>query len=85
MSIAQLLADYGYWAVFIGGLREGETILVLAGFAAHQGHLSLPLKMTIALAVPTSAPAIGRTEPGRADPFSARCQRLVEAAAADHS
>jgi len=43
-----LLADHGYLAVFIGSLLEGETILVLAGFAAHQGLLSLPLTLTIA-------------------------------------
>jgi membrane protein DedA with SNARE-associated domain len=48
MSFEQLVSDYGYWAVFIGCLLEGETILVLAGFAAHQGHLSLPLTLAIA-------------------------------------
>src|SRR5437867_13107588 len=48
MSLTQLLADHGYLAVFIGSLLEGATILVLAGFAAHQGHLSLPLTLTIA-------------------------------------
>jgi membrane protein DedA with SNARE-associated domain len=48
MSFTQLLTDYGYLAVFIGCLLEGETILVLAGFAAHQGHLSLPVTLTIA-------------------------------------
>ena len=48
MSFAQLLADYGYVAVFIGSLLEGETILVLGGFAAHQGYLSLPVTLAIA-------------------------------------
>jgi len=48
MSLAQLLADHGYLAVFIASLLEGETILVLAGFAAHQGLLSLPLTLTLA-------------------------------------
>ena len=48
MTLAQLLADYGYLAVFIGSLLEGETILVLVGFAAHQGYLSLTLTLTIA-------------------------------------
>lgn len=48
MSFMQLLTDYGYLAVFAGCLLEGETILLLAGFAAHQGHLSLPLVLTIA-------------------------------------
>lgn len=53
MSIAQLLAEYGYLAVFAGCLLEGETILVLAGFAAHQGHMSLPLTLATAFAAGT--------------------------------
>jgi membrane protein DedA with SNARE-associated domain len=48
MSLTQLLADYGYLAVFVGSLLEGESILVMAGFAAHQGHLSLLLVLGIA-------------------------------------
>lgn len=48
MSLTHLLAQYGYLAVFIGCLLEGETMLILAGFAAHRGYLSLPLVMTIA-------------------------------------
>jgi membrane protein DedA with SNARE-associated domain len=48
MSLVQLLADYGYLAVFVGCLLEGETILLLAGFAAHQGHLSLPVVLAVA-------------------------------------
>ena len=50
MSVAELLVDYGYLAVFIGSLLEGETILVLAGFAAHQGYLSLPVTLVLAFA-----------------------------------
>jgi len=48
MHPAQLIAEYGYLAVFAGTLLEGETILVLAGFAAHQGYLSLPLVVAVA-------------------------------------
>jgi membrane protein DedA with SNARE-associated domain len=48
MSLPQLLADYGYLAVFIGSFLEGETILVLAGFAAHQGYLALPWVVALA-------------------------------------
>lgn len=48
IAFGQLLSDYGYWAVFIGSLLEGETILILAGFAAHQGYLSLPTTLAIA-------------------------------------
>lgn len=32
---------YGYLAILIGTFLEGETILVLAGFAAHRGYLEL--------------------------------------------
>lgn len=46
---AQLLAHYGYLAVFVGCLLEGETILVLAGFAAHQGYLSFLTVVLIAM------------------------------------
>jgi len=48
MSLPQLLADYGYLAVLAGSLLEGETILLLAGFAAHQGYLSLPVVIGVA-------------------------------------
>jgi len=48
MSLAQLVSEYGYLAVFVGCLLEGETILMLAGFAAHQGYLSLSATLLIA-------------------------------------
>ena len=41
IDINYLLANYGYWAVFIGCLLEGETILILGGLAAHQTSLRL--------------------------------------------
>jgi membrane protein DedA with SNARE-associated domain len=42
MSLEQLISTYGYAAVGIGTFLEGETILVLGGFAAHRGYLELP-------------------------------------------
>lgn len=36
-----LLTTYGYFAVVVGTFLEGETVLALAGFAAHRGYLSL--------------------------------------------
>ena len=48
MPLAEFVAAYGYAAVLAGTLLEGETILLLAGFAAHQGHLSLELVLLIA-------------------------------------
>jgi membrane protein DedA with SNARE-associated domain len=41
VTLSHLLTDSGYLVVFVGSLLEGETILLLAGFAAHQGYLSL--------------------------------------------
>ncbi len=41
MDIGQLIHEYGYWAVALFCLLEGETVLVLAGFASRMGHLDL--------------------------------------------
>lgn len=46
--LAQLLFRYGYLAVFLGTLLEGETVLVLGGYAAHRGYLQLPLVILLA-------------------------------------
>jgi membrane protein DedA with SNARE-associated domain len=40
MPLADLVAQYGYAAVFVGSILEGETILLLAGAAAQKGYLS---------------------------------------------
>lgn len=48
MDLPTLIREYGYLALFIGTFLEGETILVLAGFSAQRGFLSLPLVMLIA-------------------------------------
>lgn len=49
MSISDLIAQYGYLALFAGTLLEGETWLILAGFAAHQGYLQLHWVMLIGM------------------------------------
>jgi len=49
MSIEQLISTYGYAAIGIGTFFEGETILVLGGFAAHRGYLELPWVILFAL------------------------------------
>jgi len=41
MELQSLIESYGYAAILIGTFLEGETILVLAGLAAHQGYLKL--------------------------------------------
>jgi membrane protein DedA with SNARE-associated domain len=40
--LESLIVTYGYLFIFIGTFLEGETILILAGFAAHRGYLMLP-------------------------------------------
>ncbi|MEJ2317380.1 MAG: DedA family protein [Gammaproteobacteria bacterium] len=42
MSFEELVSTYGYAAVIVGTFLEGETTLVLGGFAAHRGYLELP-------------------------------------------
>ena len=42
MSLESIIETYGYWAVLVGTFLEGETILVLGGFAAKSGYLALP-------------------------------------------
>ncbi len=48
MLLTQPLSQYGYLAVFVGSVLEGKTLLILAGFAAHQGYLSFPLVVMLA-------------------------------------
>jgi membrane protein DedA with SNARE-associated domain len=50
LDLAVVIQNYGYPAVFVGTFLEGETILVLGGFAAHRGYLSLPGVVTAAFA-----------------------------------
>jgi membrane protein DedA with SNARE-associated domain len=50
MAVADLLSQYGYLALFGGSLLEGETLLLLAGVAAHGGYLSFPLVVLVAFA-----------------------------------
>ncbi|MDB4575782.1 DedA family protein [bacterium] len=39
--LESLLTTYGYPALIIGTFLEGETVMILAGVAAHLGYLSL--------------------------------------------
>ena len=43
MDINNLISHYGYAALIIGSMAEGETITLLGGVAAHQGLLKFPL------------------------------------------
>lgn len=41
-SVQHVISHYGYWAMFIGALIEGETFLIAGGIAAKHGLLGLP-------------------------------------------
>jgi len=42
MTIETFIQQYGYAAVLVGTFLEGETVLVIGGFAAHRGYLNFP-------------------------------------------
>jgi membrane protein DedA with SNARE-associated domain len=48
MTLETFVTLYGYPALLVGSLMEGETIVIIAGFLAHSGHLYLPWVMLIA-------------------------------------
>lgn len=48
MNLGNLIATHGYWVLAIGCLLEGETTLILAGFAAHLGYLNPVAVLAIA-------------------------------------
>jgi membrane protein DedA with SNARE-associated domain len=49
MDFPGLIDSYGYLAVFIGAFLEGETILALAGLAAHRGYMDFWVVVVVAL------------------------------------
>jgi membrane protein DedA with SNARE-associated domain len=49
VNLPGLIEQYGYWAVLGGTLLEGESVLLLAGFAAHRGYLDLPTVVGVAV------------------------------------
>lgn len=53
MDIGALPAQYGYAFVFLGALAEGESVLLVGGFAAHRGLLKLPELMVVAFIAAT--------------------------------
>jgi membrane protein DedA with SNARE-associated domain len=48
MELRTLIEMHGYWLLAADSLLEGETVLVLAGFAAHLGYLYLLAVLGIA-------------------------------------
>lgn len=49
-ELHQFIADYGLWAVLGGTFLEGESVVVFAGFLAHQRLFHLPYVMFCAFA-----------------------------------
>src|SRR6187549_2731946 len=49
MDLSELIESYGYWIVLGGTLLEGESVLLLAGYAAYRGLLELHWVITLAI------------------------------------
>ena len=49
-AIQQVIAEHGYWALFVGTFLEGETFFILAGVAARKGLLNPYYVALIAMA-----------------------------------
>ncbi|MEW5863996.1 MAG: DedA family protein [Pseudomonadota bacterium] len=45
-----MIETHGYWVLAVGCLLEGETILALAGYAAHRGYLDFGWVLAVAAA-----------------------------------
>ena len=50
MTIDSFIENYGYLAILVGTFLEGETILILAAFAAHRGYMHLEWVIAAAFA-----------------------------------
>jgi membrane protein DedA with SNARE-associated domain len=48
--VEELIQRFGYLAILVGTFLEGETVLLLGGFAAHRGYLDLVGVMAAAFA-----------------------------------
>jgi len=48
IDVGSLLQEHLYTALVVGALVEGETPVVMAGFAAHRGYASLPEVIALA-------------------------------------
>ena len=51
MSLESFVNQFGYIALILGLVIEGETILVIAAFLAHRGHIELPWVIVISILV----------------------------------
>ncbi len=84
MSLETIITQFGYPALVVGLLLEGETVLVLGAFMAHRGYLDLPLVICIGWVVAFAADQfffwLGRlVECDRTDRmFTAPSEKLTE-------
>ncbi len=92
MSLETFFGTYGYPALLVGTFFEGETFLVLAGFAASMGYLEIPWVILVAFAGTLSGDQVffylGRRQSALVQSFLAyypawqhrveRVQRIIE-------
>jgi membrane protein DedA with SNARE-associated domain len=50
LDLPQIIQDWGCLALLVGAFLEGETVILIGGFFASRGYLSLPLVMLCAFA-----------------------------------
>ncbi len=55
MPLDAWIAQYGYFATLAGGLVESETVVLLAGLAAHRGLLDLGAVIAVAASATCAA------------------------------
>ena len=48
VDLELLLRSYGYWAVLVGSILEGETVLIVSGFLAQRHYLNLAIVILLA-------------------------------------
>ena len=46
-EILSFIMSYGYLAIFVGAILEGEAIILISGFLIHQGLLAFPLVFVV--------------------------------------
>ena len=85
MSLETFFGTYGYPALLVGTFFEGETFLVLAGFAASLGYLEIPWVILVAFVGTLSGDQVffylGRRQSTLVQSFLAyypSCQNRVE-------
>lgn len=84
MDLPDLLQRYGYVAVFFGTFAEGESLLLLGGYAAHRGYLALPWVIATAFVAAVASDQmyfyLGRRHGARLLARHPRLQAKVDAA-----